>query len=212
MTPHVVLTCPHALGVPGGGIVHCRRLAVDLRRAGAEVTLMPIESTAMSMWPRATPAAESRRGPFLDRLVQAGVEIAPLRQHAVGWWFDGLRVRRALERLIAERPVDAALGWWNELAWSTSLLAARGVFTGTLAAAPYSLWWERRPGHPRWLHRQMDDRIVARTARRSDRVFANSAHTADDVASILGVDPRRIEIVHPPRRRPLLASGAGRLR
>jgi glycosyltransferase involved in cell wall biosynthesis len=159
---------------------------------------MPIESLSMSMFPRRSPGPELRHGPFLERLTDAGVDVHPVEQSRVGWWLDGLGVRRALGSLAGRRGVDAVLGWWAELAYSTELLATRRIFAGTLAAAPYSLWWGRRAGRPRWLHRRMDERLVAATARRSDRVFANSAHTASQVRSLLGVEPRRIEIVHPP--------------
>ncbi len=198
MKLHVVLTCPHALGVPGGGLVHCRNLAADLVRAGAAVTLVPVESWTMSMWPRPVPPPEMREGPEVARLREAGIDIVRLEQSRWGWWFDGLAVRRALHGILGQGPVHAVLGWWAEHAHSLRMLTVRGIFVGTLAAAPYSQWWGRDLPRLGWLHRRMDRKLVAETYRRSDRVFANSEFTADEVRRLLGVDADRIRIVHPP--------------
>lgn len=198
MSHHVVLTFPHSLGVPGGGAIHCRRLALELRRAGAEVTLMPVEATSMSLLPRPAPPPGEAVDAISEELERAGVEIRAVRQNRLTWWLDGLGVRRRLRAVLASRPPDAVLGWWGELAWSTGLLAERGIFCGLIAATPYSLWWKRPFGSLRRLQHRMDDLVVARTARRVDRVFANSAHTAAEVASLLGVEAGRIEVVYPP--------------
>jgi len=197
MSPHVVLTYPHALAVAGGGTVHCVRLAHALREAGADVTLLPIQSRSESLFPRPAPPHDSEARKVVDGLTAAGVDIQPLPQHPLAWWFDGVAVRRRLRALLDERPVEAVLGWWCELAYSIGLLSSRNVFCGLLAAAPYSLWWSR-PSRPHWLHREMDERIVAGTARRVSRVFANSSHTASEVVDLLGVDPGRVEVIHPP--------------
>ncbi len=195
MSRHLVLTFPHSLGVPGGGAIHCRRLAQGLREAGAEVTILEVEAASMSLAkrPAAPEAAAVRR-----RLAAAGIELRAVPQHRLAWWFDGLEVARDLHRLVERRRVDAVLGWWGELSHSTHDLAARGVFTGLIAAAPYSLWWKRPFGVLRTVQHRMDELIVARTARRVDRVFANSSYTAGEVADLLGVDPGRIEVVYPP--------------
>lgn len=198
MSRHIVLTYPHSLGVTGGGAVHCRRLAVELRQAGAEVTLLPIETASMSLFPRPAPPATAAANAVGESLRRAGVDIRPIRQNRLAWWFDGIAVRRHLQTLLDLKPAQAVLGWWGELAYSTGLLDSRGVFSGILAAAPYSLWWQRRDGALPWLQRRMDEVIVARTARRASGVFANSAHTASEVETLLGVERRRIEVVYPP--------------
>ena len=197
MSVHVVMTFPHSLGVVGGGVVHCQRLVLQLREAGAEVTLIPVATRTLSLFPRPTPPAAGE-GRVAQILEGAGTNIKTLPQSPFAWWFDGLGVRSCLTALLDERPVDAVLGWWGELSYSIELLEARGVFSGLLAAAPYSLWWSRTPGRPRWLQRRMDDHVIARTARSVSRVFANSRHTAAEVTSLLGVDPANIEVVHPP--------------
>ncbi len=197
MSRHVVLTYPHSLAVAGGGTVHCVRLALDLRRAGADVTLVPILSASESLWPRPAPPGGDAERAAIERLEAAGVEVHPVPQHPLAWWFDGRAVRRALPTIAERRRIDALLGWWCELAYSTDFAASRGIFCGLIAAAPYSLWWSRG-ARPRWLQSHMDHRVVAGTARRVSRIFANSHHTASEVVRCLGAEADRIEVVHPP--------------
>lgn len=198
MSERVVLTFPHALGIPGGGPVHCHRLALELAQAGAEVTLVPVESATMSMAPRPRPTSEQRSVGFVRSLAEAKITVRPVAQSPLAWWLDGLGVRRELIALDRERPLDAVLGWWGELAFALPYLTRRGVFTAILAAAPYALWWQRRRGRPRWLHRSADEWLVARSIRRVDRVFANSRHAASQVVSLLGAESRKVEVVPPP--------------
>jgi len=198
MRHHVVLTSPLALSVAGGGTVHCRALALDLLAAGAEVTLLPVQARTMSQFPRPAPPSGEEAAAVSRQLTEAGIDVRELPQSRYSWWLDGIEVRRQLTVLLDTRAVTGVLGWWGELAQSMSLLAARNVFAGVLAASPYSLWWNRQHGRPQWLHRRMDERLVARTARRASLVFANSIYTAREVTSRLGVESSRIEVVHPP--------------
>lgn len=198
MSTDLLLTFPHALGVPGGGPLHCRELALELRSAGAEVTVLSVSAHTLSNFPRPRPSSEMLEGALLRPLEEAGIEIRRVPQSPVSWWIDGLAVRRHLAELLSRRHFDAVLGWFGEVAFSHRLLARQGVLFGLLAAAPYSLWWKRVRPRPRWLHRLMEELTVARTARQADVVFANSVFTGGELVSLFGVDGSRIEIVHPP--------------
>ncbi len=186
---------PLTLGMPGGGTFDCVELARALRRAGPEVLLLPVESTGPFRFPRPRPPAERAGRDVAAELEAEGISVRPVPRHPLHFLLDGLPVRRAVEALLAERRVDACLGWGHESAFLARTLRRRGVLFGMNAAASYGPIFRPQGAALRSRRRWTADRLHAAPLRRAELVLARSAFTRGEVVDLAGVDPARVRVV-----------------
>ena len=71
-----------------------------------------------------TPQSESIE--FLCKQTFDRGELVRVEPHPLHWTRDGLRVKKAVERLLDARQVDVVLGFYNEAAHLPELCAERG--------------------------------------------------------------------------------------
>jgi len=198
--PRILITHGWALGTPSGVARHVRELARALAELGAEVTVLCVSTASYSGFPRpALPAAFEGRE-IEQELSALGVEVLRVAPHPLHWTLDGRSVRRAVERLLADRPLDAVLGFFNEAAYLPELLRGRGVRFGYLAtwlSYRMALSGERTGRGPRgaWL-RSANRRLVVEPYRAAEILFANSEFTRAELVDVVGCDPARIRIAY----------------
>ncbi len=164
---HVAITFPYGLGVAGGGPHDCVQTARHLGEAGVEVTLLPVlavPETGLRIGRAPVGDAELERRRTRE-LEAAGVRVAPVAPHRLHPLLDGLRVRRAVSALLADRRPDAVVSFWTEAAWLPDLLAGSGCHFAMVATSPYALWFgERPPGLAALLREGRRGRSVPRFA------------------------------------------------
>lgn len=193
MVLRLAMTFPLAPGVPGGGTEDCLGLARHLRRAGAELVLLCARSAGPGRFPRRPPAAEADAA-ALEALAREGVETRLVPAHPLHHLLDGLPMRAAVRRLLAERPLDALIGWWHEAAFLAGPLERRGVLFAMSAAASYAQTFPRA-GRWRPLRFLRERRLVRAPLCRAALVLARSEFTRRELAAFAGLPPERVRVV-----------------
>ena len=197
-SPTIVITNGWCIGTPSGVARHVQELSRHLGRAGAKVIVVCIETAGYSRFPRPKLPEEFLGREIEGELAEEGVEVIRVPPHPFHWTFDGRPIRRVVARLLAERKIDAVLGFFNEAASLGALCAAHGVRYGFIATwLSYRMAFSRERtgnGWRGWMKRRMNERSVARPYRAADVIFANSEFTRDELIDVLGCDAAKIRV------------------
>jgi glycogen(starch) synthase len=198
--PCLAITYGWALGTPGGVARHVQELSRALARAGADVVLVCVSAAGYTSFPRPRLGPDLLGTEVARELGSLGIEHVQVEPHALHWMLDGRGVKRALERLLARRRVDAVLSFYNEAAYLPALLAARGVLFGFIAtwlSYRMALSKERQgKGLRGVLLRRANRRFIVEPYRRAQVLFANSEFTKGELVDVVGVDPTRIRVTY----------------
>lgn len=198
--PSVLLTHGWGLGTPSGVARHVQELARHLALAGARVTVLCVSTAGYSRFPRPKLAQELHGREIERELQELGVEVVRVAPHPLHWTLDGRPVRRAVERLLERKQIDAVLGFFNEAAYLPSLLKARGVRFGYIAtwlSYRMALSRERTGSGLRGLFlRNANRRFVVEPYREAEILFANSEFTRGELVEVLGCRPERIHVTY----------------
>ncbi|MEM7203234.1 MAG: glycosyltransferase family 4 protein [Planctomycetota bacterium] len=187
------MTFPFLLGVAGGGTVGCLQITRHLRQAGAEVTLLLLE-THVGIVSARGPVPESAQGREHEAaLREMGVEILrvpPARHYAL----DPRVMRGAVARRLEKRPVDAVLGWHHEMAALPAWLRARGVLSGVFAAGRYEHLARRLPRSREDLRNLLRRRVIRGAMRSADLVFAISEYLKRDLMDVFALADAQVKV------------------
>jgi len=198
--PAILITHGWGLGTPSGVARHVQELARHLALAGARVTLACVSTSGYSRFPRPKLAPELHGEAIERELAALGVRVVRVAPHPLHWTLDGRPVRRALERLLDEQPLDAVLGFFNEAAYLPELLRERGVRFGYIATwLSYRMALSRErtgSGLRGALMRAANRRFVVEPYRKAEVLFANSEFTRGELVDVLGCDPARIRVTY----------------
>ncbi len=191
----LLITFPFRVGTPGGGTLDSCELARHLALSGVEVALLtPARSGPSGLFRRRGPVLEDE----VDRaesLSRAGVEVLEVPAHPAHHRLDGLRVRRALKKMLATRRFDAVLGYWHEAFFLPDLVERHAALFAMTCAASLTQFLGQPDGWSRPL-RRLRNRWIVRAFRSADVVFARSAFTLEELRALAGVDPARVRVVH----------------
>ncbi len=191
----VVITYPYPIGEKAaGGPRILREVSRHLSARGVSVILMPVSTNALSRRLPRTPVSQDRLGYEQDEwFATYDVRVVRVPQNRLHYHLDGLEVRRAVARLVSERPVDIVLSHHHEGAFLPGLLRRKSIPFGYLA-----IWQSYADSHatlPAWRGfgaRLIRDRLVSEPHRRADIIFAISRFTRQELIDSLGVEPERI--------------------
>lgn len=173
----IALTYPHPLTTPGGGTKGCLRIAEQMEKLGAEVTLIPVT-----------------KDPATNGSVHLPVCAAsPSRIH---YLLDSLSVKRTIGDILAAKNVHAVLGWDSEVALVGRMLRRSRVTFGMIAASPSYEAWFNRPTAFHTAKRITDYFFRRRPLQSSDLVFALSAFTRNELISAVGVAPEKVVVAY----------------
>jgi len=179
---------------------HVQELARHLALAGARVTVLCVSTAGTTRFPRPALPAELQGHAIERELAGLGVEVLRVDPHPLHWTLDGRPVRRAVERLLERRHLDAVLGFYNEAASLPELLRERGVHFGYIATwLSYRMALSRArtgSGLRGLLMRNANRRFVVRPYREAEVLFANSEFTRGELIEVLGCRPDRIRVTH----------------
>jgi glycogen(starch) synthase len=204
--PNLLITHGWGFGTPSGVARHVQELARHLALEGARVTVLCVSTAGYSHFPRPR-LPEELHGRALEReLAPLGVEVLRVEPHPLHWMLDGRAVRRAIEQVLRERPLDAVLGFFNEAAYLPDFLARRGVRFATIAT-----WLSYRMAlspartgtglRGRWM-RYANQRFVVEPYRKAEVLFANSEFTRGELVDVLGCRPERVRVTYLGVRQP----------
>ena len=194
MALRLAITFPLSLGVPGGGTEDCLNLARHMRLQGAEVTILSSQSSGPGQYPRRAPEPDRFRA-VADSLERDGIDTVAVPTHPLHYLLDGRPMRKAVARLLAQRELDAVIGWWHEAAFLPSILRGKGVLFGVIAAASYTLVF---PYNDRWRQpvQSLRGRFLVRSPlREASVVFVRSAFTRHEIAGFADVPEERVRLV-----------------
>ena len=195
--PTICITYPYPIGQrAAGGSRTTREVAFHLARQGAKVVVMPVSTNALSRTFPRKKIAEHYLGLEQDAEFAAeGVELIRPPQNPFLYQLDGLPVKRAVARLLRDRPVDLVLGHYHEAAFLPGLLQPRGILFGFLAT------WQTYAGldwEPvRWqgkLRKWLDHKTVVEAHRRADVLLAISDFTRRELIDIVGCRDEQIAL------------------
>ena len=193
----LAITFPYTLGTPGGGTRDCLQLAWHLGQAGIEVIVIPVLSGGHTHFPRPKIPLEAHGQEQTAWLAEVGVEVRPVQPNPFHYLLEGLAVKRAVQALHAEKPLDAVLGYTFEMMFLGSFLRREGIAYGINAAGSYRRdFFDLGRGPKAWLKRWKAGKTLAQPMRDADVVLARSAFTRQEVIEVTGVRPERVEVVH----------------
>lgn len=197
-SPSILITHGWGLGTPSGVARHVQELARHLALEGARVTVLCVSTAGYSRFPRPRLPAELEGREIERELAELGVQFTRVDPHPLHWTLDGRPVRRAVEKLLAERAIDAVLGFFNEAAYLPPLLRPRGVRFGYIATwLSYRMALSRTGTGLRGLMlRAANRRFVVEPYRAAEILFANSEFTRSELVDVLGCDGRRIRVTY----------------
>lgn len=199
-SPSILITHGWGLGTPSGVARHVQELARHLALEGARVTVLCVSTAGYTRFPRPKLPAELHGREIERELAELGVEIARVDPHPLHWTLDGRPVRRAVEKLLAERKIDAVLGFFNEAACLPPILRPRGVRFGYIATwLSYRMALSRArtgAGLRGLVLRAASRRFVVEPYRAAEILFANSEFTRRELVEVVGCDSRRIRVTY----------------
>jgi len=200
LSPSILITHGWGLGTPSGVARHVQELARHLALEGARVTVLCVSTAGYSRFPRPKLPAELEGREIERELAELGVEFARVDPHPLHWTLDGRPVRRAVEKLLAERAIDAVLGFFNEAAYLPPILRPRGVHFGYIATwLSYRMALSRErtgTGLRGLMMRAANRRFVVEPYRAAEILFANSEFTRRELVEVLGCDSQRIRVTY----------------
>ena len=199
-SPSILITHGWGLGTPSGVARHVQELARHLALEGARVTVLCVSTAGYSRFPRPRLPSELHGFEIERELAELGVEVARVDPHPLHWTLDGRPVRRAVERLLERRAIDAVLGFFNEAAYLPPILRPRGVRFGYIATwLSYRMALSRErtgTGLRGLLMRAANRRFVVEPYRAAEILFANSEFTRRELVEVLGCDEERIKVTY----------------
>ena len=142
----IIITYPYSLGISGGGVQDCLQTARHLSAAGAEVMLLPVNALPISKFriPRPSISDHISSQQQKAELEAKGVRVITVSPNPIYHLLDGLPIRKAVNDVLSHTKVDAVLGFWQEAAFLPPVLRSENVVFGMIAAAPYSMWFDRQ--------------------------------------------------------------------
>ncbi|PSB31250.1 glycosyltransferase family 4 protein [Chlorogloea sp. CCALA 695] len=178
MSKCIIITHQHSLSSPGGGTLSCLQIAQNLRKLGVEVLLIPISNE---------PTVE---------LKASSVQVIPAPPSRIHYLFDGLAVAKRVQKLVAQRNVEAVLSWDYEAAFLPNTLKAKGVVVGMIASSPSYEIWVKRKTRLTLLKAATDAWFRWRPLKSADVVFVSSNFTRQELITLFQVAPERIKTIH----------------
>lgn len=178
MSKCIVITHQHSLSSPGGGTLSCLQIAQHLQKLGVEVLLIPISNE---------PTVE---------LKASLVQVIPAPPSRIHYLFGGLAVANRVQKLVAQRNVDAVLSWDYEAAFLPKTLKAKGVVVGMIASSPSYEIWVKRKTRLALLKAATDAWFRWRPLKSADVVFVSSNFTRQELITLFQVAPERIKTIH----------------
>jgi glycogen(starch) synthase len=196
----VLLTHGWGLGTPSGVARHVQELARHLALEGARVTVLCVSTSGYSRFPRPK-LDEGLQGHAIEgELAELGVRVVRVAPQPLHWTLDGRPVRRTVEQLLAERSIDAVLGFFNEAAYLPPILRTHGVRFGYIATwLSYRMALSRErtgAGLRGVLMRAANTRFVVEPYREAEILFANSEFTRRELIEVLGCREERIRVTY----------------
>ena len=191
MSLRIVFTYPWALEIPGGGPVDYCQTANHLRAAGAEVILLPVASSGPNHFPRPRLSESQKRNWQEEYLIDRSVKVRQVEQNSLHYLLDGLSIKKALLNILAEQPIDALLGWQQEVAFLPQLLRSHGVIFGMIASNGHYEEWYNGSNRAR---RYLRDLTVVRKFRQADVVFARSNFMRKLVIELFDLNEQRVDV------------------
>jgi len=195
--PRIAITYPYPLGArSAGGSRYVPEIARHLGLAGARTEILAVSSNPLDRrFPRSPVAAEELAVELDQELAPHGARIHRVPQHPLHHYLDGRNVRRELERLAREGPIDAVLGHVHEAGTLPGFCRRHGTRLGYLATwQTYSYLGQHHPGLVWWFRKRLDRRYIVDAHRQAEVVFALSDFTRGELIEYMGLDPRRIVI------------------
>jgi len=191
MSLRIVFTYPWALEIPGGGPEDYCQTANHLRAAGAEMILLPVASSGPNHFPRPRLSESQKRNWQEEGLIDRAVKVKQVEQNSLHYLLDGLSIKKALLEILAEQPVDAVLGWQQEIAFLPQLLRSHGVIFGMIASNGHYKEWYNGSNRAR---KYLRDLTVVRKFRQADVVFARSNFMRKLIIELFDLNEQRVDV------------------
>ncbi|MCH7678422.1 glycosyltransferase family 4 protein [candidate division KSB1 bacterium] len=191
MSLRIVFTYPWALEIPGGGPEDYCQTANHLRAAGAEMILLPVASSGPNHFPRPRLSESQKRNWQEEGLIDRSLKVKQVEQNSLHYLLDGLSIKKALLEILAEQPVDAVLGWQQEIAFLPQLLRSHGVIFGMIASNGHYKEWYNGSNRAR---KYLRDLTVVRKFRQADVVFARSNFMRKLIIELFDLNEQRVDV------------------
>lgn len=191
MSLRIVFTYPWALEIPGGGPEDYCQTANHLRAAGAEMILLPVASSGPNHFPRPRISESQKRNWQEEGLIDRSLKVKQVEQNSLHYLLDGLSIKKALLEILAEQPVDAVLGWQQEIAFLPQLLRSHGVIFGMIASNGHYKEWYNGSNRAR---KYLRDLTVVRKFRQADVVFARSNFMRKLIIELFDLNEQRVDV------------------
>ncbi len=193
MSLRIVFTYPWALEIPGGGPLDYCETANHLRAAGAEVILLPVASSGPNHFPRPGVRESLKRTWRGKNLIDHSVQVKKVKQNSLHYLLDGRSVKKELQKILSEQPVDAVLGWQQEVAFLPQLLRSEQIVFGMIASnGHYEEWYN---GSNR-MRKYLRDLTVVSKFRQADVVFARSNFMRKLIIDLFNLNDHKVDVAY----------------
>lgn len=178
MSKCIVITHQHSLTSPGGGTLSCLQIADHLQKLGVDVLLLPTSNE-----------------PAVD-IKASSTQVMPVSPNKLHYLLNGIGIAKSVEKLIAEKNIDAVLSWDYEAAFLPKLLKSKKIVFGTIASSPSYETWIKRETSLRLLKAATDNWFRWRPLKSADVVFVSSIFTRTELTTLFKVAPEKIKTIH----------------
>lgn len=175
---HVIITHQYSLNAPGGGTRSCLKIIQQMRQLGIKVTAIQVSYNPYAR-------------PNTDNAIDAVITVEP---HPWHYLLTGLKVAKAVEKVIDQQPVDAVLSWNYEAAFLPQLLRKKNIVFGMIAAMPSYERWANRPTRFKPLKRLTDEWFRWRPFKQADVIYVSSKFTQQELIRLFAIAPQNIEV------------------
>ncbi len=178
MSKCIIITHQHSLSSPGGGTLSCLQIAQHLQNLGVDVLLVPVSTN-----------------PTLEQKASA-VQVAAVLPSRLHYLLNGIGVAKSLQKIIAQKQIDAVLSWDYEAAFLPKLLKSKNIVFGMIASSPSYETWMNRDTKLRFVKALTDAWFRWRPLKSADVVFVSSNFTRTELITLFQIAPERIKTIH----------------
>ncbi len=186
------MTFPLSLDYPGGGTYAFLETAQQLKKAGAMVSIVNVNSDRQKvLFPPSLPSSISGEK-TAKSLHEQDITVISLPASRFTFVLDSLSIRKAVNNCLRQHSVDAIISWHHEAAFLGTIANKQKIPLAQRAAGNYTLVLNSPRG---WLWSKLNYWLLRRTFQQADIIWANSSFTQQDAIEVFQINPDKVKVV-----------------
>lgn len=189
---HILMTFPYSIGTPGGGTYAFLQTARHLKSAGADVTVIFLQSGGLKLFLRKpVPPTKASTKP-VHYLQEAGLNVISVPVNRLSYALDSFHMKNAVADFIKRNPVDVIISWHHEAALLSNIYKDHKIPFIFRASGNYNLIANNERGK---IWSAVTTHLLKLAITKADAVWAPSQFTRSEVVEFFNLDPNLASVI-----------------